>query len=318
VFRDSTLDAIRQRLAKAGLNQADTDRLLQTAKADHAVKGFVLRPPDDLVKGIAPDIRATLYIEMGRNTDNPEKARPFMFRGSTLDEWFDHSGVQKAIVEKIKPLVYRRESYIFFSDLQLVLPAIPSSQDRANLGRALHRTATYRVRVSLNEGGDPKKLVAYWGRSNRHDEIDALVTALATEPDGMSIVTLLPPFARQNLYEYPHPFQNDEGVKHDCFWASLNFFNDPPVEGISTNLVDRLQKDYQPLPTPTQLGDVVLLWEGNKIIHGCVYLAGDLVFTKNGMGRGQPFVIEKLDHIVSYYSRIFDNVKVGFCRRKGI
>ena len=110
---------------------------------------------------------------------------------------------------------------------------------------------------------------------------------------------------------------NNATCNHECFWASLNFFNDSPVDRPSTQLADILAKDYQAVHTPTQLGDLVFLREGNTIVHGCVYLAGDLVFTKNGMGRGEPFVIEKLENIRSYYSRNYGDIKLAFCRRKG-
>ena len=317
-FRNSSLGEIRKRFDQVGMDQTAADALAQTAVADAGIKGFVIHPPDDVVRGFAPALRAALYAELGRNPDASVQARPFMFRGRTVSEWFFRSGVRQEMVEKIEPLVYRRGSYLVFSDPQVILPGMTSRVERVALYRALHRTSTYRVRVCLKEGEKADSILAYWCRPNRDAEIEPLVTALAAEHDGLSVLCFLPEFARMRLYTYPPPRATGDVSVRDCHWASLNFFNAVPDDGRNgTTLGNILPLDYVPVQIPTHLGDVVLLFNGERVVHSCVYIAGDIVFTKNGLGVGDPFVFEKMDDVAEHYRGLYGEIHLGFCRHKG-
>jgi hypothetical protein len=58
---------------------------------------------------------------------------------------------------------------------------------------------------------------------------------------------------------------------------------------------------------PYHYGDVIFFMDGTSgnAIHSCVYLADDLVFTKNGRSPTQPWVVMKLDDVVSYYGMFY-------------
>ena len=317
MFQENTLDSVRQRLAKAGLSAASVEALLKTAVADPGSKGFVLHPPDAVVRDLTPATRAALYADLAHDPANQPQVRPFMFRGATIEEWFAGSGVSSAVMGQVKPLIYRRENYLLFSDPQLVVPAIESRFERVRLYRALRRTATLRVRIHMNEGATPESILDYWGHPNRASEIEPLLTALASRHDGLSIVTFLPVFARSRLYTYPDAHLHEDTLKHDCHWCALNFFNNPPDDRMGPNIASILTQEYEAVSSPTQLGDIVLLFDGDRLVHSCVYLAGDIVFTKNGIGMGDPFVLEKLDDVVHCYRGIYGNIRLAFCRRKG-
>lgn len=160
--------------------------------------------------------------------------------------------------------------------------------------------------------------VDYWGYPNRQNEIEPLLTAVATEPDGISIISFLPVFARTHLYTYIPLAQFNDGLKRDCHWASFNFFNDPPDNrfAVTGNMSSIVPVEYGSVKSPTRLGDVILFFNGDTLIHSCVYIADDVVFTKNGAGVGVPFIIEKLDDVVSYYREQWGSVRLAFCRKK--
>jgi len=318
VFKDSTLESIRQLFAKDGLSEANRDALMNTAVADARFKGFVIHPPDAVVRGLPSAVRAVLYTDLAKNPENVGPSHPSMFRADTVSQWFDKSGVSDETVKKIEPLVYRRENYLLFADPQLVVPEISSRLERIKLYRALHRTATFRVQVGLNEGQTTDQILGYWGRPNRTAEIEPLLTAMTARRHGLGIIAFLPPFARDRLLTYPSPHQNDDGVGRDCIWASLNFFNEQPDDHIAVKLDRMMVQDYEPIKSPAQLGDLVLLFNGEKLVHACVYLAGDVVFTKNGVGTGDPFVLEKMDDVLGRYRCIYGDVRLGFCRHKGV
>lgn len=317
-FRHSTRDDIRQRLTRGGLDEAVCAALLQTAVAEDAIKGFVLHPPDAIVRGFTPRQRADLYAEFARNPEEPVQARPFMFRGGTVSEWFFHSGVRAETVGQIDRLAYRRGNYLFFSDPQLIVSSVTSRLERVRLYRALHRSSALRMRLCVKEGESPAEVLAYWSHAGRDADIEPLMTTLATQNDGLSILYMLPAFARTRLYTYPPPQTGESSVVHDCHWASLNFFNAEPDDSRSGLTIGRiLTQEYERVQIPTQFGDMVLLFVGDRLVHSCIYLAGDIVFTKNGIGSGDPFVLEKLDDVAGLYRAIYGDIRLGFCRRKG-
>ena len=320
VFAHKTHEALVASLEKAGLTPADRDRLLAAAVPDKASDGYRITAPDDLVRGLSPVVRAALYTQLARGGDNPGQTKPFMFRGASVDEWFAHSGVKPETVEMIRPLVYRRANYLLFSDPQLVMPRLHSSSERITLFRALYRTATLRIRVGINPGDSPAGVLDYWGRPNRYTDVEPLLSALASADGGISILTLLPPFPRSRLYQYlkmPQP-QVEDSVVRDCHWASFNFFNEEPDDHIAERVLTILSGQYERINSPTQFGDVVMVFDGDTLVHSCVYLAGDIVFTKNGVGAGSPFVLEHLDDIVDLYRAVYGEIQLGFCRRKGL
>jgi hypothetical protein len=47
---------------------------------------------------------------------------------------------------------------------------------------------------------------------------------------------------------------------------------------------------------------LLLLGPGQTFTHSCIYLADDIVYTKNGKGRLRPWLLMKLDDLTKYYS----------------
>ena len=320
-FRESTLADIRNRLAADGVNAPLCDELLQTAVTATNINGFVLTPPDAILRAFPPAVRAALYADFARDPARRVQAKPFMFCGASVAEWFQNSGVSSSVVAQIAPLVFPCGSHLLFIDPQLVIPAITSRFERVALYQALHRTATYRVRISLKSDEDPDGVIAYWSTPRRQPEIEPLQAILESNPEGLSILNFLPPFARARLYTYSPPpsRQAANAAVHDCHWTSLNFFNDPPDDRCTTtNIGPIFEQEYDRVQIPNRLGDVVLLFAGTRLVHSCVYLAGDIVFTKNGMGAGDPIVLEKLDEVVSCYRALYPEIHLGFCRRKDV
>jgi hypothetical protein len=319
-LRDTTVTGARELFLKAGVADKDADAILKTASENAAVKGIVVRPPDNIIRGFPAAVRAALYRELSHSPENIGQAEPFRFRGDTIDEWFVDSDIPAKTIEAMRPLVYKRGNYLLFSDPQLILPQIASRYERLKLFGVLHRTSTLRLRLRSRNEEDKASIVDYWGYPNRQNEIEPLLTALATQPEGISIMSFLPVFGRTHLYTYIPLAQFNDGLKRDCHWASFNFFNDPPDNRFAVlgNVSSIVPAEYGSVKSPTRLGDVILLFNGETLIHSCVYIADDVVFTKNGAGVGVPFIIEKLDDVVSYYREQWGSVRLAFCRKKVI
>ena len=74
-------------------------------------------------------------------------------------------------------------------------------------------------------------------------------------------------------------------MPQDCFWSAYNFFNDPPDNSVeNTHSVVQLNREYDRISNPSQLGDLMILTTRDGVpIHAAVYLADDIYFTKNGV-----------------------------------
>jgi hypothetical protein len=90
----------------------------------------------------------------------------------------------------------------------------------------------------------------------------------------------------------------------DCFWTALNFFNDPSEVQLSniTSSVEFLFRDYTSMRGAPRYGDVLLFLENEKPTHACVYIADDVVFTKNGANYHQPWTLMRMRDMMPRYA----------------
>lgn len=322
VFRDMALERIKATLERVGLPADDIQTLVRTARAEPAINGFVVEVPDAVQWNLPSATRAALYLELARSRDNMSAyANPCFFRGRDIDEWFANSQVPDAIVRQLRPLVYREDRTLFIADVPLILPRIESPIDRMRLLRALKRAAALSVKLRIEEEQDVADLIAYWGVNGRTARVESLLESSRHQPGGtlLDIVYLLPPFARTRLNTYINPTRSNDGVRRDCHWTSFNFFTAQPddrfggdVEAVMALAGTR----FDPVSPPLQFGDVILLTLNDEVvIHSCNYIADNIVFTKNGSTASAPFVLDRLDDVLTLY-RLCGPVAVQYMRHK--
>jgi hypothetical protein len=177
------------------------------------------------------------------------------------------------------------------------------------------------LRLRVTPDSDVNALVKYWGKGGREKLIAPLLTSLAKVPGGaaFNISYFLPTFPRLRLYTYPYTWNDQAACKEDCFFTSMNFFNETP----DTNFFDRvytakvLHSDYVPVRQHPSFGDVVALSSAKgDIFHTCIYIADDFVFTKNGVNPEQPWVLMKMADMLMLYYPTDRSGHLGFLRRK--
>jgi hypothetical protein len=152
-------------------------------------------------------------------------------------------------------------------------------------------------------------LASYWGKACWTTDTKAMLDSFAHVPGGtwVNLAVLLPPFPASHLYDFPLPENPENGppIRQDCHWTSFNFFKDPtdPKFADDKYVVERLRMDYYPVPGDPRYGDLVLfkLPDGN-LIHSAVYLADDIVFTKNGDTLIHPWMFATIDDLLDQYS----------------
>ena len=106
-----------------------------------------------------------------------------------------------------------------------------------------------------------------------------------------------------------------KGETPDCFWTSFSFFSDEPTDRYFDFVGHILEERYERAERPLQMGDLVLVFDSDtgRWIHACNYVAGDLVFTKNGRSFGRPWVIQPMREVVEGYL-VSERLSVSFFR----
>src|SRR5262249_27866084 len=136
-----------------------------------------------------------------------------------------------------------------------------------------------------------------------------LLESLKRLPNGgsLNVAYALPPFARQRLYTFAAPVGKAESRTMNCHWSTLNFFNDQPDDRMAdpTYAVPYVENNFWVIAHPSRYGDrIFLLNSSGEAVHSAVYIADDIVFTKNGQGIAQPWLLMHMKDMLSYYSSL--------------
>ncbi|MEE8451341.1 MAG: hypothetical protein V3R99_05475 [Thermoguttaceae bacterium] len=309
-------------LTEIGLSETLRTTLMSMAEVDLATAGLVIRPTPEVVLQLDPETRASLYVMLTECEDNIDQRSAFRFYGNSLDQWTRHTPISRATRALIEPLMYQHGDYLFFADLRSVETLLPSERDRMQLVKALSHQSTYLVQLELSETSDLDELVGYWGRGGRAKDVAPILESVL-EGGGdrtLDITYLLPSFARQRIYTYPVGSEMDATRPPDCHWTAMNFFSDEPDDSLreSSGVSRVLKEDYYRIFGNLKLGDLVLYLDADKsLIHSSVYIADDILFTKNGVNLSQAWMLTKMDEMKGFYPRR-DGVEVRYYRRKDL
>lgn len=286
-------------------------RLLDTNHWHLTEQKIVLRPPLDLVRDLPPEVRLRLYAELARHPENLTHRYPFVYRPDGFDEWFAHSGLSEATLAALRRMMCVQQNRLCFYDAHYFRLTLPTNEVRA-LARALSRVPTLLVTLRVPERANVQPLLDYWGSPQRNRSLKPLLESMARVRGGASLNVsyFLPPLAQSLLYTYPHPTNRFLVRAPDCFWTSMNFARPNPDHRFldSSIIPSVLATEYKRVERATQLGDLILLYEPGqawRAVHMCVYIADDIVFTKNGADIYQPWVLMHLaDMMIHYPSEI--------------
>lgn len=308
-FPGFTLAALESLWDQARLSPAQRAALAAPDRCNAEPGGIVLTPPPDVVLGLSPESRATIYAVLARFPQNIPQRDPFRSRAELVDEWLDGEALPADAVALTRRLLYRRDSNLLLSDHDLVLPHFPSSAERVAYIKTLARKSALLAELIVphSTAAQVEVLGRYWSHGRRSKDIGPILESLAQRPQGgtLDLVHLLPPFARNLLYTYPVPSGTESDSNRDCHWTSFNFFNARPDERfLDLAYVHQvLERDYYLTSAPPTMGDLLMFVdEQGQGIHSCIYVADNIVFTKNGASFSIPWLLGTLENVVSFYS----------------
>ena len=308
-FGSDSWSEVEEFIRACGLTSQQEETLLEPSKWETVPGGFRIRPPETIVWNLTPKARANLYRGLGLFMENPNHYAAFFYDPEHLGEHLAFSGLKAETVELFKRLLYPAGHLVRFADQDLVLRTLSDRQEKVRFVKTVARQNTMLIKLRVNPNSDLEELMRYWGASGRAKDIRPLLESLARVSGGCKIdlAHLLPPFARQRIYTFPNPNGNDTALTQDCHWSSFNFFKEIPENDFFNPQEGgaKIEAEYDHIGINSggaRFGDLIFLQNTQGVmVHSAVFIADDIVFTKNGASAAQPWVFMKLDELLPIY-----------------
>lgn len=305
VFEGGTPDQLLTFLKSADLNEDQQRVLFATNTWSIHDSNCVVYPSDDVVFTLSQKAREKIYWALSQCQSNYSQCFPFRFAPNRFEERFANCGLSAQTISFVRNLCYTNDGLLSFCDLDVASKKL-SKSDFDGLIRALYAVPIVRVRLRIGPNDDVEQLVKFWGKGGRERRVRPIIESIARLPEGDSVALpyLLPGSARLELNTFPDVTRDPAEVRQDCFFTSLNFFNKYADAKFldKNNTRQALQNDYTVVNGPPTYGDLVTLFNSQgDALHVAVYIAEDIVFTKNGVNALQPWVLMRMDDMMSYF-----------------
>jgi len=310
-FVGYTEDQVAKLFETTDIPVAVRDELLNREKWRHREKMITVVPSNEAILGLTPEARVAIYSVLTRWEEDTYHHEPVVVGAHSVREWLEHEDLPENVLAAIERTSYHRGKNLVFADTPLALRLVETEEDRLKIRKALSRTPTLVVSLRVTADTDTAAIADYWGGATHAKDMQPFLESIAESgiPRTVDIAHLLPPTARRLLYTFPNSDFGRTGYYPDCHWTSLNFQNPDPLDRLADPPLATayVLQNYTKVQGPYRYGDVIFLMDGatGNAIHSCVYLADDLVFTKNGRSPTQPWVVMKLDDVVSYYGMYY-------------
>ena len=306
-FAGSTPDTVKSMFAKNGL--AAEQIAAAFAPGNFSVKnsGLELKPSEKFLLSLSPVQRQKLFGALAGSGVNLYIDYPYIFPGDDIAGVYTDLRLNPEDVAVLKALIYPNGSAQQLSDYAFLLEKIPTAERRTALTQVLSRQSAVLARLAVDQGSDIDKIASYWGNmpTVRFTDVRPLLDSLKQLPEGgsISLLYLLPKFARDRLYTFPLPSQSGDPVM-DCHWSTFNFANDAPDNRFNDPIfaVEYIKKNFYQIAQPSIYGDILLLMnDKNEVKHSAVFIADNIVFTKNGNNYRQPWMLMRIPDLLATY-----------------
>ena len=322
-FPESERPKLPALFKKAGLPETFAASLVEPQNTTNSNGLLNLFPPLADLEAMTPAMREVIYPELAKYPTNDYHTEPVLITSVTVDEWFRTSKLRPELVAKIRQMAYRRGEALAFSDLGAMMNHASGEAEARLIFKSFTRTRSLMMQLELEDETELPPLLDYWsiGMGIRRKDIEPIMQSIIdTEGvERLGITHIIPALPRKLLYTYPGEECSRHGILPDCHWTSLNFFNYEPHEYLldSRLATSAVLEKFEPVQAPYRYGDILFFLDADRgdAFHSCVYLADDMVFTKNGRNRLSPWVIMKISEVEKIY--IYDrNGRIQAYRQK--
>jgi len=316
VFEQTTESAVRASLVRQGVAEAMVTRLLDPASRTVQANVISLYPTVAEIGSLDITVRSGLYRELAKSPANEYQRDPVYILGGDLDDWLAGSGLNQSQEQLFRRLVWKHGDALAFSDIQALLTLAKDAAEVRSTFRAVTRVRSLLVELKLPLKGERQAFLDYWtagqGDASQASFLRAITQRQAIQ--SVDITHFFPAVIRQKAYTFPEIEHGARGRLPDCHWTSLNFFNSTPKDEYldMRQAATRLVQAYAAVEPPYRYGDILCFLEGGEGLHTCVYVADDIVFTKNGDSILAPWVLMQVKDVEAVYRRSPETRIQGF------
>lgn len=321
MFNGQKPEAVKALLIQNGVSEAQLAEAFAPGNFTLSDTGTELKPSEKFLLSLDQAARQKLYSALAGLGVNMYLDYPYIFPGDAIESIYNDSRLNPDDLALFKQLIYANGGAQQLGDYDFLLGKIPTLERRTAMAQAMSRQSAVLARLAIHPDTDIDKIANYWGRipGVRLTDIRPLMESLKQLPQGgnISLLYLLPKFARERLYTFPLPPQPGEPTM-DCHWTTFNFCNETPDNRFNdpAYAVEYIRKNYYQIAAPSLYGDIVLLMnDKQEVKHSAVYLADDLVFTKNGNNYRQPWMLMRIPDLLATYPST-PPMKVIYMRRR--
>lgn len=318
MFHGMNVAQVKSLFIANGLTQPEAERALAADRVSTQGTNTLFKPSEQFVLSFNPATRERLYGTLRELEVNLYIESPHYFTKDHLEWMNGDARFHPDDLALLKKLIYGGSDVRRFSDYETLMGKIPTLERRFGAAISLSRQPAVFARLCIRPDADTDKVVMYWGNPSnvRFIDVRPMLEALKRLPRGgtLSLMYLLPPFARERLYTFPPPPAPGEPIP-DCHWSTFNFSSATP-DNRFLDLAEckrHIDQDFYQIARPGLCGDVVL-FKNNKgqLRDSAVYLAADLVFSKIGKNYTMPWTIMRIADLQALYS----NCSIVYLRNK--
>ena len=308
-FPRTSLSVVKETLLQAGVDAVLVNRLTSSPQMVVNQSDIIIYPKlEDLlqIKGV---VRDKLYTEIAKYPQNDYYADPIFILSDDVDEWLKETSLNDKQKEIFKQLTWHRANALVFSNAGLLMSYATTSEEIKSTLKAITRCMSLVVSQKFPIKPSQRGIfLNYWFAGQPESPRMTFIKAISKEEDindTVDVMHFLPVIMRERLYTFPSLRDGAKGRLPDCHWTSLNFFNLTPRDYYrNTSLAAvQLTQSYNPVSAPYQFGDILCYIDNGEGLHTCVYIADNIVLTKNGENILSPWVMLTIEDVSKIYKR---------------
>lgn len=293
-FEGSSLADLDALMRRANLADDARRAVVEGARCD--ARGCSVTPSLWLSDTLPPAAREVIFPALAKHRANRLQLEPAL-RPVELGPWADMPDLSPRAAALLARATWTVRRHHAFSDVAWLCASLPSPGERAAVMRALRTRATLEGWVRARSRGDVEAMVAHWG-VDREREVRRAIEQSFARSGRVALASLLPPAARARLGRHA-----PREAACDGFWTAAHFLDGdaaPELMG-ADEMRALLRERYAEVPLLAgRFGDVVALYDPVGALEQTASLVAlDIVFVKDGDDRSDPWVLERLDALLT-------------------
>lgn len=317
IFPGYTYQRLEALLDSTDLTGMQRRQIILSARPYAQDAGLRVMVDDSLILEMSPAAREKLYGVLGQFRENGSFFDPGRRPADEVNDWLSDDRLSGKSIELVRRLLYRRGPCAAFSDLSTVLATVSDPGDKDRLLRMIARPRVARAKLQISPGEDIRPIVSYWSTRGRLPQSAAMLQDLADRGGGeIDVVDLLPPDVRRRMYHFPPA----GSPPYDCAWTAMNFWNEKADDRYlnERNVRQDIVQNYVRVSGSPSFGDILVFLGGDVSFHFAVYIAGDIVYTKNGCTPRSAWTLMDLQRLKDFYQPLHPDMKVVTIRLKSL